>query len=184
MKHYDFEISLLVENELPENKKEELFLHLAKCRKCSKTLSDFRQLKSSVTSFYSDLPGSKNELEYGGTNNLILKRKSSFSKYIIPLSFAAFIILMFFLLSTLEFNRQKLNSANQGSKLESISVQIEETGLNDPKDVIYFNSVRDEILASREADDISKELLKLHPENKTDEFNSVINKFLYNNYHN
>ena len=181
MKHYDFEISLLVENELPENMKE-LFKHLAKCGKCSKTLSDFRQIQSSVTDFYSSLPGSETGLKYAVTDNLILKRRSSFSKYIIPLSFAASAILMFFLLNTSEINLRKFNSDNQKSSLESVSSQIENSGLNNPKNAVYFNSVINQAIVSREADDISKELLALQVENKTDEFNSAINKFLYDHY--
>ena len=182
MKHYDFEISLLVEDELPESRKKELFLHLAKCGKCSNTLSDFRNIKRSVTGFYSDLPGSEPNLKYAEIENLIFERRSSFSKYIIPLSFLASVILMFFLLNISEINKQKLNSVNHESESKSVSVQIEETGLNNPENVIYFNSAIDESLESREADDISKELLTLQAGNVTDEFNSVINNFLYNHF--
>ena len=51
MKHYEYEISLFVEDELPENKKEELLAHLTNCKRCNALMNDFSNIKSDLAQF-------------------------------------------------------------------------------------------------------------------------------------
>jgi len=51
MKHYEFEINLLIDGELPENAKDELFAHLSTCRECRNSLSQYLLLKEKSGEF-------------------------------------------------------------------------------------------------------------------------------------
>lgn len=51
MKHYDFEINLLLDGELPESDKDELFTHLSKCRECSDAFSQYLLVKEKSKEF-------------------------------------------------------------------------------------------------------------------------------------
>jgi hypothetical protein len=51
MKHYEFEINLLIDGELPENAKDELFTHLSTCRECQNSLSQYLLLKEQSREF-------------------------------------------------------------------------------------------------------------------------------------
>jgi hypothetical protein len=53
MKHYDFEISLFVDGELTGNSKDELFVHLSKCRECRDAFSNYLLLKEKSREFCS-----------------------------------------------------------------------------------------------------------------------------------
>lgn len=52
MKHYDFEISLYVDNELDDEMQTEMFEHLAKCDECRKTVQGFLSVKKDVNNYY------------------------------------------------------------------------------------------------------------------------------------
>jgi len=55
MKHYDFEISLFVDNELDEEMQREMFEHLAKCDECRKTIQCFLGIKKEVNNYYGSM---------------------------------------------------------------------------------------------------------------------------------
>lgn len=61
MKHYDYEISLFVEDELPDEQVHELNMHLASCKSCRQVLSDYMEIKSDISRFYKELPGNIHE---------------------------------------------------------------------------------------------------------------------------
>jgi hypothetical protein len=48
MKHYEFEISLLLDNELPDIEKKELFTHLAECKECSNVFTELLSTKEKI----------------------------------------------------------------------------------------------------------------------------------------
>jgi len=54
MKHYEYEISLFVDNELDNGQKEELFRHLAACEKCRQDMSDYLLLKQQSKSIIAE----------------------------------------------------------------------------------------------------------------------------------
>ncbi|MGE5412394.1 MAG: anti-sigma factor family protein [Clostridiales bacterium] len=56
MKHYDYEISLFVEDELPDEQVHELNMHLASCKSCRQVLSDYIEIKNDISRFYKGLP--------------------------------------------------------------------------------------------------------------------------------
>jgi Predicted transmembrane transcriptional regulator (anti-sigma factor) len=51
MKHYEFEISLLIDGELDNSGRNELFAHLAKCDECRETFTEYLQLKDKSKEF-------------------------------------------------------------------------------------------------------------------------------------
>lgn len=53
MKHYEYEINLFADGELPRQDHKELFLHLPECDECRKTLSDYYLLKEKSRDFCS-----------------------------------------------------------------------------------------------------------------------------------
>lgn len=56
MNHYDYEISLFVEDELPDEQIQLLNLHLAGCKSCRQVLSDYMEIKNEISKFYIKLP--------------------------------------------------------------------------------------------------------------------------------
>lgn len=55
MKHYEFEISQFMDNELPADEQKILFAHLSECGECAKILSDFMNIKMGVKSAFDDM---------------------------------------------------------------------------------------------------------------------------------
>lgn len=53
MKHYEYQINLFVDGELPKGEHKELFVHLAGCDECGKALSDYYLLKERSREFCS-----------------------------------------------------------------------------------------------------------------------------------
>jgi len=51
MKHYEYEINLFADGELPAQEQKELFVHLSECGECRKNLSDYYQLKERSRDF-------------------------------------------------------------------------------------------------------------------------------------
>lgn len=57
MKHFDYEISLFIDGELPDEEQNKLFEHLAECTECRSTLVEFQSTKTKFKSYYgSQLP--------------------------------------------------------------------------------------------------------------------------------
>ena len=76
MKHYEYEISLYVEGELPENKKEELLAHISSCKICKAVINDFFNIKSDLANFYEVLP--QNEFQFNNELNPDLSLENFF----------------------------------------------------------------------------------------------------------
>ena len=55
MEHFEKEISLFVDNELPAEGIKKLFLHLAECDSCAISLNKTMKIKNGVASFYNEL---------------------------------------------------------------------------------------------------------------------------------
>ena len=55
MKHYDFEISLFIDNELPAEECRELFLHLAECDECNHLLSSSMNMKKDIAKHFQNI---------------------------------------------------------------------------------------------------------------------------------
>ncbi|MFA6979273.1 MAG: zf-HC2 domain-containing protein [Ignavibacteriaceae bacterium] len=55
MKHYEFEISQFMDNELPADEQKNLFAHLSDCGECARVLSDFMNIKMGIKSVYDDM---------------------------------------------------------------------------------------------------------------------------------
>jgi hypothetical protein len=85
MKHYEFEISLFVDGELPEMGKKELFTHLSECMECRDTLSEYLLLKEKGASFCAV------KMETLKKNG---QAKNRFYKYILYTSAAAAILIL------------------------------------------------------------------------------------------
>jgi hypothetical protein len=90
MKHYEYEISLFVDNELDNGQKEELFRHLAECDKCRQDMSDYLLLKQQSKSVIA---------ENVSAVNLKPSRSKYFYKAGFYISAAAAILLIFILVN-------------------------------------------------------------------------------------
>ena len=53
MKHYEYEINLFADGELPREDQKELFVHLAECDECRKILADYLLMKERSREFCS-----------------------------------------------------------------------------------------------------------------------------------
>ncbi len=88
MNHYEYEINLFADGELPQHEQKELFFHLAECGECQKTLSDYLLLKEKSRDFCSQ-------------NISLLKNKPSKQNLFYKVGFyssaAAAVILLFIL---------------------------------------------------------------------------------------
>ena len=173
MKHYEYEISLYVEDELPLNKKEELLSHLFKCKKCNQILHDYSNIKNNIVQFYEKLPEKKS-----GINYTFLKRKKfrwNFNKaaFAISASIALVVILvyLFFLCHIRIKLRQPLKLI---LKKEQASIE---------NNIKEFNKVIDKAIASKKKKSLSTELWNVGKDYNQEEFNKVINSILYSNYY-
>lgn len=106
MKHYEYEINLFVDGELPEDKNKELFAHMAECTECRNLYPEFVLLEKQTKEYYdqkisSNIPN-KSPLAniYPAKNNNQIRKNSKvnnpqFYKMAFYISAAAAIILMF-----------------------------------------------------------------------------------------
>ncbi len=115
MKHYEFEISLFVENELPPDKKEELFLHLSSCKKCSKVLTDYQKIKYNISDFYETLP-SRNIHIIPAPNKKNFIRRVVSRKILIPVSVFVLIFIAIIFLLEPGSHQPESNSATNVTK--------------------------------------------------------------------
>ncbi len=124
MKHYEFEISQFLDNELPADEQKKLFMHLSECSECAKVLSDFMKMKKDVRSVYDDM---NVELkDSSALMNLLeppTKKRNSF-KTMFYFTAAASILLGFFLI-LLEGNQSSLK--NQYLQLQKESLKLQNT---------------------------------------------------------
>ena len=97
MKHYELEINLLLDGELLEDEKEELFNHLAECPECRKAFSEYAELKDKSNGYCTRL------LAAGKTKNFSRHKQPApkFYKRAFYLSSAAALLFIF-----LQFNQK------------------------------------------------------------------------------
>ncbi len=114
MKHYDYEISLFIDGELPDEEQNKLFEHLAECTKCRSTLMEFMDIKDKSEKYFAEqLP------ESDGTViplfNQTQKNKRNYYREAFYFAAAACLLLGFlFLLNKTEETelKNKLNKLN------------------------------------------------------------------------
>jgi len=114
MYHYEEQISLMIDGELPEEKKVELFSHLATCKDCSNLYTDYLLISNASRKIIS----SKIESLIPETN-----KKSNFYRYAFYYSAAASIIFfMLFLFSISNVGTSKENN----NKVDTIFLERNE----------------------------------------------------------
>ncbi len=173
MKHYDYEISLFVEGELPENKKEELFSHLSTCDKCSRMLHDYENIKDSIAQFYKALPDPVNGVKYNTTRSRKFSLNPVRRRYVIPISVAALVIFLLFFLVKINLWQSKVNIT---------PVVKKESASSNFHNIAVFNRVINKAIEYRKQKTILGEFRLDVSGNKQLEFNEVINSALYNKY--
>ncbi|MCK9211109.1 MAG: zf-HC2 domain-containing protein [Ignavibacteriaceae bacterium] len=124
MKHYEFEISQFLDNELPADEQKKLFMHLSKCSECAEVLSDFMKMKKDVKSVYNDM---NVELkDSSALMNLLeppTKKRNSY-KTMFYFTAVASLMLGFFLI-LLEGNQSSLKNQYLQLQKESLKLQNE-----------------------------------------------------------
>lgn len=182
MKHYEFEISLFVENELPPDKKEELFLHLSGCKKCSKVLTDYQKIKYNISDFYETLP-SRNIYIPPAPNKKNFIRRVVSRKILIPASVFVliFIAVIFFLESgSHQTESNSATNVTKGVTKKTISNEkIKQTSF-DYLNITDFNDFINNTISLKEK--VDRELRNASYSYELIEFNKVINTAFYNNY--
>lgn len=173
MKHYDYEISLFVENELPEDKKEELLSHLSTCKKCSRMMRDYENIKNNIAQFYKTLPDFGNEIKFGATLPSKFSLKPGTRKYVMPISAAALVILLLLFLVKVNFQQPKVNLATTVKK---------ELVLSDYYNISTFNRAINKAIESREQKTILGEHWQGDSYTQQLEFNKAINSALNSIY--
>ncbi|MGA9291768.1 MAG: hypothetical protein WBV81_04210 [Ignavibacteriaceae bacterium] len=193
MKHYEYEVSLFVENELPPDKKEELFLHLSRCNKCSNVLTDYQKLQSHISNFYNTLPSSNfNIISEQNRKNISWRVK--FRKILIPVSVSALIIIMILFYTEFNTRQSGIDSANYTKRevsektksngkinLNSNSKHEENIKLLpiDYQNITDFNKINNTISLKEKVD---RGLKNCRYNYELVEFNKAINKAFYNNF--
>lgn len=194
MKHYEYEISLFVEDELPLEKKEELFLHLSGCKKCSKVLADYQKIKNNIFDFYETLPSGNIYITPVPNKKNFIRRVVSW-KILIPVSVSVlfFVAIIFFMEPGL--NQQEINSVTKIRKeVSEKAISDEKVNLNsisehgenmeqvpiDFLNVTNFNKVINNTIYLEE--EVAEELKNASYNYDVVEFNKVINSTFYNNY--
>lgn len=189
MKHYEFEISLFVEDELPPHKKEELFLHLSSCKKCSKVLMDYQKIKNNISDFYETLPSRSIYITPTPNKKNFIRRAVS-RKILIPVSISVliFVSIIFFIVPGL--HQPEIKSVTNVRK------EVSERALSNGK--IISNSKREEKIKQVAVDylnikdfndnaiplkeKVDRELRDASYNYEFLEFNKFTNTAFYNNY--
>jgi hypothetical protein len=135
MKHYDYEISRFVEDELPEDEKIKLTEHLTECEKCRETLKDYEEMRDNIKQFYIDIPGEFEIVRNNTDNRDIINLKSVWTRRLfIPFAAAASLIigLMIFKLTS------DIRDANVSKGIKPIvsDIQKDYTQQTDNKDIV------------------------------------------------
>jgi Putative zinc-finger len=180
MKHFEYEISLLVEDELPEDQKRELLSHLSVCKKCRQTLEDFSKIKQEISQFYDVLPSMPEDIHIQLNNKYRLRYKNSIPRF---LGFASILVLfglILFLINNI-VTEKHLQAGIDSHKQDS--TMIRDTKLESyvyPNDsYIIFNEVIDSALALRRNYNSFTQIQNEHYEKEIKEFNRVIDSVLY-----
>ncbi len=191
MKHYEYEISLYVEDELPLNKSEELLSHLSKCKKCKLTLHEYANIKNNIIQFYEKLPEKKVAI-----NHTYLKKRGfnwNIRKggFVVATSIAIITVLVYLFLSIPNSNQIKTTHVSsvikEGAKKKNnnsenyFSADIKEKQDSIENNIKEFNKVIDKAIASKKQKSLSTELWNVGKDHNQEEFNKVINSILYNN---
>lgn len=113
MKHYGFEISQFVDDELSVEDQQMLFFHLAECKDCREILSEYIDIKNGVKSFYNDMDI---ELKSPAASISYIRLKRNIYKPMFYFSAAALILLGFIFLFT------QLTGKNTSNKYEKLWV--------------------------------------------------------------
>lgn len=100
MKHYDFEISRFIDNELSAGEQKELFSHLSNCEECRNILSDFMEMKKGTESYYDNLPVELKSPVKLLTGDTVIRKRNIY-RSLFYMSVAASIILGILFLSKL-----------------------------------------------------------------------------------
>lgn len=139
MKHYEFEISQFMDNELPADEQKNLFAHLSECSECAKVLSGFMNIKMGVNSVYSDM-----NVELKSSFAVInapepLAKKRNIYKTMFYYAAAASVLLGFFLF-LLEGNQSTLENKYLKLQKESLNLQNRYTNaLNENQQLVEMN---------------------------------------------
>ena len=173
MKHYKHEISLFVEDELSEDRKRELLLHLSTCDKCRRMLRDYEKIKKNIIQFYKILPDSGNEIKYSPARSSRLSLKALAQKFLVPVSVTAMFIFLLFLLFKIVLRQPKMNFTSDVKK-ELLS--------SDYNNISTFNIMINKAIESRKQKIVFDEFRRGDFNNELLDFNDVINSALYNNH--
>lgn len=178
MKHYEFEISLLVEDELPEDQKQILLSHLSVCGKCRQTLEDYSKIKNDVYQFYDVLPSQPFNAEVKTSFN---NKPSTISLITWSFGIAVIVILLFlFLLSSNKKGTKNQTVANDS--LTHHSIMIPETEIQNhlytSDSYRTFNEAIDSAITLRQ-DNLFYVQNRDEYNEETKKFNRVIDSVLY-----
>lgn len=187
MKHYEYEISLFVEDELPPDKKEKLLLHLSGCKKCSKVLTDYQKIKNNISDFYETLPSRNIYITPTPDKTNIIRRVVS-RKILVPVS--AFLLIFIAVIFFIEHgsHQAEINSADNVTK-EVTEKEISNGKINsdsfDYLNIKDFNKVINKTILLKEK--VDRELRNASYSYELVEFNKainnkIINAAFYNNY--
>lgn len=139
MKHYEFEISQFMDNELPADEQKNLFTHLSECSECAKVLSGFMNIKMGVNSVYSDM-----NVELKSSFAVInapepLTKKRNIYKTMFHYAAAASVLFGFFLF-LLEGNQSTLENKYLKLQKEHLNLRNRYTNaLNENQQLVEMN---------------------------------------------
>lgn len=135
MHHYEEEINLMIDGELPEDKKADFFRHLAECKDCSNLYADYLVISNTCR----EITSSEIESLKSGIN-----KKSNFYRYAFYYSTAASII--FFILFLFSISNVGASKEND-NKVDTIFLErneliknVNEDGIPDGSTNPKFNS--------------------------------------------
>jgi hypothetical protein len=97
MKHYEYEINLFIDNELPAHGQKELFAHLAVCDECTELFHQYNKLKRGAKKYFDGI-------DTGAVDSIVAlpvpamkKNEKTYRKHFYISSAAAAILLLLFL---------------------------------------------------------------------------------------
>jgi hypothetical protein len=138
MKHYDYEISRFVEDELPEAEKIKLTEHLTVCEKCRETLKDYKEMRDNIKQFYIDIPGEFEIVRNNTDNRDIINLKSVWTRRLfIPFAAAASLIIGLMIFQLTSNNRDA--TVSKGIKPIVSDIQKDYTPQTDNKNIVKDN---------------------------------------------
>lgn len=100
MKHYEYEISLFVDNELPFQEGKEMFAHLSECKECSGFFADTMKMKKGIAKHYQEMDSEITPTAELIKDLYVVNKSSLFVKAGFAASIAAVFIMGYFLYAT------------------------------------------------------------------------------------